>query len=117
VSEYLDELRGLVERGNKCQAVHVATVPVTELFEGKIAWTGEVEVFELTGHPKAKRCYAWGDRGPTEHVVPEKTQPGRGRILGSVKGSVSFTTVLEIPPVVSAETAVKVAIAAKSKTP
>jgi hypothetical protein len=28
-------------------------------FEGKTAWQGTVEVFDLIGHPKAKRAYAW----------------------------------------------------------
>jgi len=52
-------------------------------------WEGVVESFALTGHPKAKRCYAWSyqDNGETQYV-----------------------NVLEIPPVVSAKTAVQAAI-------
>jgi hypothetical protein len=30
-----------------------------EVFEGKPAWERTVEVFDLVGHPKAKRAYAW----------------------------------------------------------
>ena len=30
-----------------------------ETFQGKTVWEGDVEVFDLIGHPKAKRCYAW----------------------------------------------------------
>lgn len=66
-----------------------------ELFQGQIAWDGVVEIFDLTGHPKAKRCYAWAEM--------ENDEP-------------QYTTVLEIPPVDSAETAVKVAIAAKERS-
>ena len=53
-----------------------------------------VEAFDIQGHPKARRCYAWSyeEGGETQYV-----------------------TVLEIPPVDSAETAVKVAIAASAR--
>jgi hypothetical protein len=67
---------------------------VIELFRGGFAWDGVVEIFDLSGHPKAKRCCAWSS---IENGEPQ------------------YTTVLEIPPVDSAETAVKVAIAAKAK--
>jgi hypothetical protein len=49
---------------------------------------------DIEGHPKAKRCYAWS--------FLENGQP-------------QYTTVLEIPPVDSPESAVKVAIAAKGR--
>jgi hypothetical protein len=38
--------------------MHRATVPVHEVFRGKTVWQGDVEVFDINGHPKAKRCYA-----------------------------------------------------------
>jgi hypothetical protein len=41
------------------QSRHVETVPVHEKHKGQTVWQGEVEVFELVGHPKAKRAYAW----------------------------------------------------------
>ena len=72
----------------------VGSEPVIELFKGQVAWDGVVEIFDLTGHSKAKRCYAWS--------YLENDEP-------------QYTTVLEIPPVNSAETAVKVAIAAKAR--
>ena len=56
-----------------------------------------VEVFDLTGHPKAKRAYGWSHKdGPKDQ--DEK-----------------FVTVLEIPPVDSAQAAVKVAAATEIK--
>lgn len=92
--EYLPELRVAIRANHGCDAVHAATVPVTETFRGQVAWQGSVEVFDLVGHRKALRCYAWGhpvDKGPRE-----------------------ITTVLEIPPVTSPQTAVKAAIVAQS---
>lgn len=73
---------------------YVRSVPVREVFNDLVAWEGTVEVFDLIDHPKAKRCYAWSFQD--------------GRQTRSV-------TVLELPPVDSPETAVKVAIAAKAR--
>src|SRR6266700_4031666 len=55
------------------------TVVVHEVFQGKTVWRGDVEVFDLSGHPKAKRCYGWSYGEPEE-----------------------FITILELPPVDSA---------------
>jgi hypothetical protein len=82
---------------HNCGATWRETVPVQEVFHGQIIWKGEVEVFDLNGHPKAKRCYAWS------HLDGDNDERTR------------FVAVLEIPPVVSPETAVKVAIAAEVK--
>ena len=77
---------------HECDALHSASVPVHEVFQGQTAWQGIVEVFDLIGHPKAKRCYAWTYGEPEE-----------------------FITVLEIPPVVDAQSAVKVGVAHQIK--
>jgi hypothetical protein len=53
---------------------------------------GRREVFDLTGHPKAKRCYAWSH---LDGANDERTR---------------FVAVLEIPPVDSAVSAVRVQI-------
>ena len=57
----------------------VETVPVIERFQGKTVWEGEVEVFDLVGHPKATRGYGWA--------------------YDKAKGS--EVAVLELPPVIS----------------
>jgi hypothetical protein len=94
MSARIEKLRGAIETMHKCTARHVASEPVIELFNGEVAWDGVVETFALTGHPKAKRCHAWSyeENGETQYV-----------------------TVLELPPVDSAETAVKVAIASQAR--
>jgi hypothetical protein len=61
-------------------------------------WAGEVEVFEIRGHPKAKRCYAWA------YKEGEKDEHAR------------YIAVLEIPPVKSPQTAVQAAIASDFKS-
>ena len=75
-------------------ARHVESVPVREIFRKLVAWEGVVEVYDIQGHPKAKRCYAW--------TIEDD-------------GQLKTTTVLEIPPVDSPQTAVKIAIAAAAK--
>ena len=75
-----------------CKARYKGSKAVREVFQGQTAWQGEVEIFKLSGHPKAKKCYAW--------------------FYTDDQGERQYTTVLEIPPVDSPETAVKAAIAA-----
>ena len=59
-SDYFDSLEAAIAIGHQCQAVHRATVFVHERTEyGLTIWKGNVEVFDLKAHPKAKICYAW----------------------------------------------------------
>ena len=95
--DYLDRIQVAIQELHKCGAVYRETVPVHEVFRGQTVWQGQVEVFDLTGHPKAKRCFAWSHR-------EGKDDQGE-----------RFVTVLEIPPVVSPETAVKASIMADFK--
>jgi hypothetical protein len=90
--EYIERLKQEILHLHKSDAKYVESVYVIEMFRGKPIWKGEVEVFELTGHPKAKRCYGW------THGEPEK-----------------LITVLELPPVTDAESAVKVGVAHQIK--
>jgi hypothetical protein len=79
-----------VEMMHRCKATHEASQVVMEQFRGQTVWDGVVEVFQLSSHPQAKRCYAWS-------------------LLD--KGEPRYVTVLELPPVNSACTAVQAAIA------
>jgi hypothetical protein len=85
------EIQLAVERAAGCPAKHIDSVVVVEGWKDAVVWEGEVEVFQLESHPKAKRAYGWRNC------------------------ECDFTAVLEIPPVDSPNTAVKVAIAAKAK--
>jgi len=87
-------LKDAIRATHGCQSLHVKSVPVVEQFEGKTAWRGTVEVFDLIGHPKAKRVYAWTYRDGDQNKT---------------------VTVLGIQPVNSPQTAVKVAIASKGR--
>lgn len=94
--QYINELRRAVKAMHGVEAGAWRIVPITELFNNQVAWSGEVIVFEVTGHAKAKLCFAWGVRSDDD------------------KGW-DVTAVLGIPPVVTPELAVKAAIVAHAK--
>lgn len=58
-TSYIDELRDVIRRLHGVESSHLESVPIKETFQGKIVWEGIVEVFELHGHPKAPKAYAW----------------------------------------------------------
>ena len=89
----IEELKGVIHKLHGATATHRESVPVKETFNGETVWEGIVEVFDLHGHPKANKAYAWSQDAdnpdkPTYHF-----------------------TVLHIPPAVSPETAVRAVIA------
>jgi hypothetical protein len=91
--DYIAQVQVTISQLHNCGAAWRATMPVHEVFKGKTVWQeGDVEVFDLQGHPKAKRTYAWS------HLDGKRDERTR------------FVAVLEISPVESAETAVRVQI-------
>jgi len=92
--KYIAKLKKAILATHGCGARYFTTIPVTQTFRGKIAWQGDVEVFDLIKHPKAQHCYAWA------------YQDG---------GTMHTRAVLGLSPVNSAETAVKLALAASAK--
>ena len=91
-----EQLRMVVETQHGGRAALVQSVPVSETFQGRPVWDGIVHVFDLEGHPKASRAYAWSS--PIE---------------GSDKRR--FYAVLHVPPITSPADAVRAAIIADYK--
>ena len=91
------ELKIAVESQHGGIATYVQSVPVHEEHEGQTVWDGMVAVFDLAGHPKATRAYAWSYERPD--------------------GTRRFFAVLHMPPVKSPRDAVRAAIVAEAKTP
>ena len=87
---HIKELQETIRRLHGADATHVESVSVKETFQGKTVWEGIVEVFDLRGHPKASRVYAWmhDTDGPQKRHV----------------------TVLHIGPITSAVEAVRAVI-------
>ena len=92
---YLQHLCQSFRRNHNCEEEHVETVPVVQRKRGREVWRGNVEVFNLKGHPQAIRGYAWTvDR----------------------LNAIETTTVLKMPPVDSPKTAVQSTINKRLKT-
>src|SRR4051812_8253052 len=92
-----DQLQRAVEVQHGCKARLAHVEPVGLAFDDQPVWQGVVHVFDITGHPKAKRAYAWSSP-----------------INGSTKRR--FYAVLHVPPVSSAEDAVRIAIVQEHRT-
>ncbi|HTS16368.1 MAG TPA: hypothetical protein VMP11_02235 [Verrucomicrobiae bacterium] len=91
MSPRIEQLREAVEVMHKVKAQHEKSAPVLEMFGDKTAWEGVVESFAITGHPKAKRCYAWSFKDGPE------------------------TRYVTLPPVDSPQTAVRAAVVSKAQ--
>ena len=91
--EYIEKLRSAILERHGCKSSWVESVPVHDVFVGETMWKGFVEVFTLSGHPKAKKAYAWMGQE------------------GDARGN-RIETVLGIPPVESPLSAVWASIIA-----
>lgn len=94
---HIEELRDVIHKLHGGKAKHIESVPVTESFQGQVVWDGVVEVFKLKGHPKTDKVYAWS------HETDDPAHPWR------------HVTVLHIPPAISPQTAVQVALIQEHK--
>jgi hypothetical protein len=88
-----DQLATAIESQHGGKATLAQSVPVKETHDGQTVWEGVVHVFDLAGHPKATRAYAWSS--PIEGTERRR-----------------FYAVLHVPPVTSPVDAVRAAIAA-----
>jgi len=91
-----DRLKQAIESQHGGTATLAQSVPVRETFKGQTVWEGIVHVFDLEGHPKATRAYAWSS--PIE---------------GSTKRR--FFAVLHMGPIKSPLNAVRAAIVAERR--
>ena len=66
--DYLALLQSAVRQTHNCEAVYSETVHVHEVVDGQTMWKGDVEIFTLSGHAEAKRCFAWIYQDGAEHT-------------------------------------------------
>jgi len=95
VDEAPEDLKKAVESQHGGTATYVQSVPIHEEFRGETVWDGTVAVFDLVGHPKATRAYAWS----------YEREDGKRR----------FFAVLHVPPITGPRDAVRAAIVAEQR--
>jgi hypothetical protein len=90
--KHIEVLQDVIRKLHGVDSTHRESVPVKETWQGQTIWDGVVEVFDLSGHPKTHRAYAWS------HDTDDPKNPKR------------HVTVLHIPPAISPKTAVQASI-------
>src|SRR5207237_1297192 len=65
--KYIQTLRDTIQKRHGCISRYVQTVAVKCQINGQSDWHGNIEVFDLAGHPKARQCYAWGFKDDAGH--------------------------------------------------
>jgi len=78
MSEYIDNLMEAITAMHDCRCSHFGAEHVCEVYGGETVWDGNVEIFELQGHPTAKIAYGWawdGEEGEPEYIGILKTPP------------------------------------------
>src|SRR6476620_4509505 len=83
-----------IRQVHRCFCKHVESALVVLRIDGETVWDGTVEIFDLIGHPKAKRAYAWTHQSGGQNTT---------------------VAVLELPPVYSPQTAIAAALAAEGR--
>ena len=89
-----EELKHAVESQHGGTATLIQSMPIRETFGRQTVWEGVIHTFDLQGHPKATRAYAWSS--PIE---------------GSTKRR--FYAVLHVPPIRGPLDALRAAIVAE----
>lgn len=79
-------MRRAVQAMHGCTAEHLQSTLVQEVRDGHTIWSGQVEIFRLSGHHAADRAYVWVQREGGEE---------------------KYISVLNLPPVSSALQAVQ----------
>jgi hypothetical protein len=93
-TDYIRRLQDRIQELHGCSAQYVESVRVTEIFRGDKTWQGTVEIFNVAGHPEAKRAYCWS------------------HLKGMHDSRREIVAILGLPPVDSPLTAVRTWIAA-----
>jgi len=91
MSQYLWNLAEAIARMHDCAVYHKGSVRVIELVGEETAFDGDVEIFDLEGHPKATKAFGWAWRDDA--------------------GEIHYIGILNVPPIDSPREAVQAAIA------
>ena len=87
--EYIERLQMVIRQLHNCDAVHLASEPITGVFRDQTVWDGVVGVFTVT-RPRAKKAYAWSENQgePNEKSTAVLGLPTVASALDAVKASI-----------------------------
>jgi hypothetical protein len=94
----IPKIQDAIRQMHGCASTFIESVPIEERFNGQLVWGGSVLVFDLQGHPKASRCFAWS------------------HLDGKDDGQTRYVAVLNLPPVDTPRKAVQAAIVSQLKS-
>ncbi len=80
-----DQLKAAVESQRGGKATDVQSVPAKEVYESMTVWEGVVTVFDLAGHPKGTRAYAWSYPAVGSYKRRYFAVPHTGRINSPIE--------------------------------
>jgi hypothetical protein len=92
----VEALKKAIRQMHGCDATWVKSIPVRDERKGRVVWDGEVQLFALWGHSRARECFAWS-----------RAAEGTRKRLHAV---------LRLPPVDDAATAVRTVSADVSRS-
>jgi hypothetical protein len=55
----IEALKQIIHENHHCAAIHLQSIRIEEFDGDQTLWSGQVEVFEVHGHAKAKIAYGW----------------------------------------------------------
>ena len=90
MNDDLLKIQAVIRTAHACDCRHHSTTLANERV-GKLSWAGRVEIWTLIDHVTARYCYGWREADG------------------------SITTVLQIPPVISPQTAVRAVLSERAK--
>jgi hypothetical protein len=91
----IDRLQKTIFDLHGCDSKHIAPIYVREIYEGKTAWEGAVELFLLLYHQRAKEAFAWSYKADDQRT--------------------RYVAVLAVPPIVTATDAVRAYFALRTR--
>jgi len=89
-SEYILNLTEAIARMHDCSVSHSDTATVIEKVGDETAFNGQIEIFDIEGHPQANKAFGWAWEDSS--------------------GEVQYIGILNVPPIDSPREAVQAAI-------
>ena len=91
MSQYVQFLQDGIKAQHGCESKHSHAAMVHEEMDGETVWKGEVEVFDLSGHPEATKAFAWAFRNDDGEIkgIAIINKPPTGSLREAVQAAIA----------------------------